>query len=70
MNISKINDMLTSVKTKLESVDLKSMAEQKMASEQHPKKLAGAKKRLGNLYKKLTAGRSEANTVQSTGAKR
>lgn len=70
MNLSKINDLLTSVKAKLESIDLQAMAEQKMASEQHPKRLAGAKKRLDVLYKKLTANRGPDLQVQATGSKR
>lgn len=70
MNITKINDLLTSVKVRLESIDLNAMAEQKMASEQHPKKLAGAKKRLQNLYNKLSKGRSSDTEVVATGAKR
>lgn len=70
MKLSKVNDLLVNMKAKLESIDLKAMAEQKMASEQHPKKLAGAKKRLAGLYQKLTKGRDASNQIVATGAKR
>jgi hypothetical protein len=41
-----------------------------MASEQHPRRLAGAKKRLDVLYKKLTANRGPDLQVHATSSKR
>ena len=68
MNIYTIAQVLSEVKEKL-SVRL-NLAEQKTPSQQNPNKLAGAKKRLANLYGKLTKGRDDSNKVKATGAKR
>lgn len=70
MDLNKINKLLGSVKAKLESVDLAQLESQKSALEQHPKKLDGARKRLANLYGKLTKGRSDDNEVKAYGAER
>jgi hypothetical protein len=70
MKINEINIILSNVKTKLEALDPANIAEQDMPNEQSPKKIAGARKRLANLYGKLTKGRSDATEIHAYGAKR
>jgi|HubBroStandDraft_5_1064220.scaffolds.fasta_scaffold353213_1 alkylhydroperoxidase/carboxymuconolactone decarboxylase family protein YurZ len=70
MKINEINSILANVKAKLEALDPANLAEQDMPNEQYPKKIAGTRKRLANLYGKLTKGRSDATKVHAYGAKR
>lgn len=70
MQIVEVNNILRQVKAKLESLDPSKLAEAMKPLQHNPSKMAGAKRRLGNLYQKLTKGRSDATTVQATGAKR
>lgn len=65
MQIVEVNNILRQVKAKLES-----LAEGMKPLQHNPSKMSGAKKRLANLYGKLTKGRSDSNQVQATGAKR
>lgn len=73
MNLQHINGLLSSAKVKLEALDPanRQISEaQKKAEEHDGKRLSAAKSRLEKLYAKLTAGRSEANTIKATGSKR
>lgn len=70
MYIVEVNDILRKVKARLESLDPARLAEEMKPLQHNDAKMSGAKKRLANLYGKLTKGRSEANQVQATGAKR
>lgn len=70
MTVNDINGLLMNVKAKLESMDPANLAEQDTPNQQNPKKLAGAKKRLANLYQKLTKGRDASTEIVATGAKR
>jgi hypothetical protein len=70
MKINEINSILASVKAKLEALDPANLAEQDMPLEQFPKKIAGTRKRLANLYQKLTRGQTDTTKVQAYGAKR
>ncbi len=71
MHIQQINSMLSEVKEMLVNFDLSQLAEMHTTpSQHHGDKMAAAKYRLQRLYDKLTAGRSDANTVQAHGAKR
>jgi len=71
MNIGYVNQLLESVKGKLESLDPGRVEEaQKKPSEQQPARMSAARKRLQNLYDKLTKDRPPHTQVQATGAKR
>ena len=70
MQIVEVNNILRQVKAKLESLDPARLAEGMKPLQHNPSKMSGAKKRLANLYGKLTKGRSDATQVQATGAKR
>lgn len=71
MTLSEMNEILSTVKAKLEARDPRRMDEaQKKPSEQQPSRMAAAKKRLNHLYDKLTANRTDATKVKATGAKR
>ena len=65
-----LNRVLGEVKEKLESLHPAKLQENSKPSQHNPTKMAGAKKRLANLYGKLTKGRDESNRVKATGAKR
>lgn len=71
MHIQQINSMLSEVKEMLVNFDLSQLSEMHTTpSQHHDDKIAAARTRLQQLYDKLTAGRSDANKVQSHGAKR
>lgn len=67
MDITRINQILDEMKAKLAADPL---SEQAKPNEHHDNKLSGARKRLSNLYKKLTANRGDDTQVKSTGARR
>lgn len=71
MDIGHVNQLLESVMYKLESLDPQRIEEaQKRPSEQHPQRMSAARKRLQNLYDKLTKDRPSHTKVQATGSKR
>lgn len=75
MDYQYINQLLGNVKVKLESctpegLEASLQESHKMPSEQQPARMSAAKKRLQNLYDKLTKNRPPHTQVQSTGAKR
>lgn len=70
MNLAKVNSILEEMKLRLESLHPNKIEEMRANSVHSGKKMSAAKKRLAKLYQKLTAGRSEANKVVATGAKR
>ena len=71
MDIGHINELLESVRGKLESLDPVRLEEaQKEPSEQQPQRMSAARKRLQNLYDRLTKDRPPQTHVQATGAKR
>lgn len=71
MNISHVNGLLDRVKVKLESLDPARLEEEhKKPSEHSAPRMSAAKKRLGQLYSKLTANRTDATKVHAYGTKR
>ena len=73
MNISKINQILGAVKVRLESqdeVEDRVIEGQDQPLEHHASRMSAAKRRLDNLYSKLTAGRGDDTKVKATGSKR
>ena len=70
MQVDHINALLSEVQEKLVSLDLEDLSEAKGASFHDKGKAAAARKRLQQLYDKLTKGRSASNRVQARGARR
>ena len=71
MKLVEINNVLSQVRAKLESLDPRRVDEaQKKPSEHQPDRMAAAKKRLQALYSKNTKGRSDVTKVKGSGASR
>lgn len=67
MNITNLTGLLSEMRSRLA---VSPLAENKTPLQHNPDKMNGAKRRLKNLYGKLTKGRGPETKIQATGAKR
>lgn len=71
MDISRLNYILSEVKSRLDSLNPDNLQEAQKRPEEHDsKRMSQAQRRLQNLYGKLTKGRSDTTKVQAYGSKR